>query len=99
MQIAAGEAYRQASSSPARHLSRRSVCALTGDDVLIISQTDRTPKGYSHVRSNLVRFSESTALSPVAPTIARPNSMSPGFPSAGARNAGRPLYAHRPVLH
>src|SRR5688572_27756670 len=42
---AAGEAYRQASSSPARHLSRRSVCALTGDDVLIVPQTARTPKG------------------------------------------------------
>jgi len=35
---AAGEAYRQASSSPARHLSRRSVCALTGDDFLIVPQ-------------------------------------------------------------
>src|SRR5688500_13591670 len=35
----AGEAYRQASSSPARHLSRRSDCAHTGDDVLIVPQT------------------------------------------------------------
>ena len=39
LEAAAGEAYRQASSSPARHLSRRSVCAHTGDDVLIITQT------------------------------------------------------------
>ena len=38
---AAGEAYRQASSSPARHLSRRSVCAHTGDDFLIVPQTTK----------------------------------------------------------
>jgi hypothetical protein len=35
LEKAAGEAYRQASSSPARHLSRRSVCARTGDDFLL----------------------------------------------------------------
>jgi len=37
----AGEADRQRGSSPARQLPRRSVCALTGDDFLIISQTQR----------------------------------------------------------
>ena len=41
---AAGEAYRQASSSPARHLSRRSVCAHTGDDFLIVLQIARHTK-------------------------------------------------------
>ena len=47
---AAGEAYRQASSSPARHLPRRSVCALTGDDFLIVPQTAFQMKGWLVIR-------------------------------------------------
>ena len=52
---AAGEAYRQASSSPARHLPRRSVCALTGDDFLIVPQTRNGRHAHEQVSNRLSR--------------------------------------------
>ena len=49
-------------------ISRGARFRATGDDFLIISQTDRSLKGDYHVVSHLVRFPEASAFTHVRPT-------------------------------